>query len=499
MHTLNFFEFRDETEKFVAAQMIVEGGHLYKEIFSHHGALPYIFAHIYAICVSVTDFSYIRLVQILLALMACLAISLSPINKTKIAKFWCAGVFLALLSAFWVLQGFQVILYHSVGGFLLVVPITQLVLPLFFNSRPTCFGLITSGAAIVLANVTAYSFGISTLAIVAIVGISLSDQTERQRIIKNVLLGVAIALSAVIAWLLFFGDIKGFFIYHFIFNQFTHSKFIEFNWIKPILTLLPSLSLESLSHYFAIYSYIFCFFIFLYIAILENGKKAVFFKVTALLLLSLLVLYGNPRGDVGFQDSAFVIWSFALFSISSGWLLQKADSTRSTLGVMLTIFLSLMFIFAGEQIGRYGVSAFGVHRKDMESSAVTLKPEKSEFFDFVRSITKQEKDFLSLVFRPDLYVSLNRTPASGAYYYLPWLAAYNKKPVGDYKFDICADIKKNQPAVIFFDDEITWGQYTVGNYEPCISQILSQDYTPIRNHKYWFLRKSIDMPISIPN
>ena len=39
MHTLNFFEFRDETEKFVAAQMIVEGGHLYKEIFSHHGAL----------------------------------------------------------------------------------------------------------------------------------------------------------------------------------------------------------------------------------------------------------------------------------------------------------------------------------------------------------------------------------------------------------------------------------------------------------------------------
>ena len=499
LHTLNFFEFRDETEKFVAAQMIIEGGHLYKDIFSHHGVLPYIFSHAYAVFISATDFSHIRLVQILLALIACSAISLNPIHKTNSAKFFSAGVFLALLAGFWILQGFNVVLYHSVGGFLLVVPITQLALPLLFNCQPSVRGLIASGAAAVLANFTAYSFGISTMALVGVTGILSVDKTERYRIIKYVLMGALFALAFVVVWLLFFGDIKGFLVYHFIFNQFTHSKFIEFNWIKPILTFLPSLRLETLAHYFSTLAYVFSFFIFLMSAILENKRRAMFFRLIAIALLAIMVLYSNPRGDVGFQDSAFVIWSFAFFSIIMGWVLQKADSAQSYLGIMLTIFLCSIFIFVGEQVGRFGLSAFGVFRRDMENSSTRLMPEQSEFFNFIRSITRKEKDFLSLVFRPDLYVRLDRTPASGAYYYLPRLAAYNKNPIDGYNFDICSEIKKNRPAVIFFDDEITWDQYSVGHYEPCIGKLITEDYRTLRNHPMWYLRNNINVPESIPD
>src|SRR5690606_37305818 len=90
---LLYFEFGDESEKLVGAQLMAEGWRLYKDFFAHHGPLPYAIAQQYTQWVSPTDFTQVRWLNVGLVLAVALAIFLSPVFHTVAARSWATGLF----------------------------------------------------------------------------------------------------------------------------------------------------------------------------------------------------------------------------------------------------------------------------------------------------------------------------------------------------------------------------------------------------------------------
>jgi len=74
---------------------------------------------------------------------------------------------------------------------------------------------------------------------------------------------------------------------------------------------------------------------------------------------------------------------------------------------------------------------------------------------------------LSTVFLPQWYLLTERLPSSGAYYYLPWQAAYNRAPVLDYRLDPCADLERAPPKLIVWDRWPVWDRYDVADRSFC--------------------------------
>jgi hypothetical protein len=111
------FEYGDDTEKFLAAQLINQGHHLYRDIFVQHGPVPFIVAHLYSHLISSSDFSYIRIAEGIFALISAAALFFSPALRTTASKLLAVATYLLLLSSVWVLAGLNYLLYHPIGGF----------------------------------------------------------------------------------------------------------------------------------------------------------------------------------------------------------------------------------------------------------------------------------------------------------------------------------------------------------------------------------------------
>ena len=120
-----------------------------------------------------------------------------------------------------------------------------------------------------------------------------------------------------------------------------------------------------------------------------------------------------------------------------------------------------------------------------------MEPEEGGMYDFIRSLTKKEGDLLCLVFNPLHYIKSDRLPASGHFYYLPWQASYNRKPIAGYKIDICEDMQSHAPAVIIFDNWKVWGYLPIERYESCVARIIADKYVAMKNNKELFVRKDI--------
>jgi hypothetical protein len=83
-----------------------------------------------------------------------------------------------------------------------------------------------------------------------------------------------------------------------------------------------------------------------------------------------------------------------------------------------------------------------------------------------------------------------RLPSSGAYYYLPWQAAYNRAPVLGYRLDPCADLAAAPPKLIVWDRWPVWEQYDVADYAPCLVEIMQRDYVAVSGTQF-LLRKPV--------
>lgn len=495
---LYLFEFGDESEKFVAAQMMLHGMTLYRDIFAHHGPVSYIIAHLYAALVSPTDFSYIRWVMVLMALMSAASIYLSPSLRSTPARLWTVGIFLSLLSSIWVLQGIHMVLYHQIGGFLLVVPVTQLFVPLLLGDTPSKAGVVLSGLTIVISCFTAYSFGPTSVLLVLaclILVLVRTGMAGLRRFVLYFAAGLALGLLLLLSWMSIFSDLKGYLVYHFYFNQAVYSQFIDFSLadVKNVFKL--SFTPATTTHSFVLIGFLGWLFVLAsrFFPAADNNLR--FWGSLAILIFVLAIALVNPRGGIGIHEAGFVILNMALFALSAALCLQsprfgtpRASAAQIVIGAMATIVAVLIF----EQVSRHGISSpHQTPKKELQQHVVRMRPADAPVFEFIRSVSKPEGDMLALIFNPGVYIRSDRRPASGHYYYLPWQAAYNKNPVDDYKIDICKDITEHRPSVIFFDDWKVLQTYPIDEYEPCVPAIIKNKYTAVGNGSQLFLRSDL--------
>ena len=491
---LRLFEFGDETEKFVVAQMLNQGLHLYRDVFAHHGPVPYMLAHLYTKVISQTDFSFIRLEVAFLAAASCLSVAFSPILKSVTARVWAAALYLFLLSFVWVLQGIHMLLYHPIGGFLFVIALSQMVLPALFGEEINDNGLFFSGFSLTLTCFSAYTFGPAAVFFVFSTLLSLKVSPEIPgRYLKKFSLGMVSALTIVVLWLIAFGDLLGYLVYHYYFNQKVYAKFIDFSSLQILDNFNLSFSPQNIVQTTSVCFLIAWIYALIWIAFNKSGiVRTVLLKAGAVLFLLAAVLFVNPRGMSTFHNAGFVVLNLAAVSLITARILQSQLRNFSWWGLIHSLALMMLIVFITKQVSQNAISTpHGASERDFTRFVVDQKPEQSEIYDYVRSVADKKERILSLVFSPGVYIKAGRLPASGHFYYLPWQAEYNHASVLGYKIDICKDIEALRPPVIWLDNWKVWDTYALDQYEPCVPDLIKRHYTPLSGHGGFYIRKDI--------
>ena len=485
---LGVLEFDDEMSELVIAKMIVHGKHLYKDVFDTHGALPSIITHLYALMISPSDFSYVRLSQAILAIISCIAVSCSAAFKTLLTRAWAAALYLLFLAFVWNAVGFNVLWYDSMGGFLFVVVIAQLIVPLLVSEEPYLYGAFASGVAsglvlfCAISNVAAaLLFGASSAVLLR----SVQTQKRHWGLIWALSLGIVFSTLVVGTWLLTFGDLVGYFIYHIYFNLVVYRPFSLSGFLRLFASSFGAV------HFLALLL-VPCFSITLFFS--DNNSNVPqrnMRKTLAFALLALGIISTNMLGRTGCADASLVNCSFAVMAMSLALLLQRALMSQSARMTLPTIAVTLSVVAL---IGKIGTSAdfwFDAKKSEMSEYAVSMKPGQDSIDRFISAITKSDGDILALPWHAAVYVKTDRTPASGNINYWSKQAEYYRNPVDGYKIDVCADLAARKPTVIWFFNLRMSADGSIDEYEPCVLTFITGGYAPLRLNSPWYIRKDI--------
>lgn len=477
---IHLFEFGDESEKFVIAKMLDQGLHLYRDIFSHHGPVPYMVAHLYSSLVSASDFTWARVAIVLLAGAAGASVVLSPAIRTVQGRILATIVFLWVLSAFWVLQSLHMLMYQSIGGFLLLIAFAQWVAPALLGEKPRPVGVFVSAFVLVMACFSAYAFGPAAVLMTAsaMIGLVASRTTLRAHA-APFLLGVLVALTLAIGWMLLFADLPGYLVYHFYFNQYVYIQHSGASFQAVLNSFKIALSGDRLVHTAAVLFFaVWAFAMTLWVVRKSVSQQRGLLRIVGLLLLLAAVPFMNPRGGTGFQGATFVIFNIGALALSVG-VAYHALSRMAALGVVVLVLV------LSEAAAHYSVSSpHGVARKDFGTNLALPKPLDQQAHGFIRAATNEQDPFVALIFDPIRYVRADRLPASGHFNYLPWQAAYERASVAGYQIDICADLEQYRPKVIWFDNWKVWDRYWMSEYEPCVIDLIGKHYRHVQEGLY---------------
>jgi hypothetical protein len=107
----------------------------------------------------------------------------------------------------------------------------------------------------------------------------------------------------------------------------------------------------------------------------------------------------------------------------------------------------------------------------------------------LRRATKPDERFLALPFDPDLYFEAGRLPMRGYYDYLPWNADYAKSPWFGQTNDLCVDLQRDPPPVLFYNGWVVWDRYDPRNYMPCVLGVIAKLYVPAPATPDFFVRR----------
>jgi hypothetical protein len=361
-----------------------------------------------------------------------------------------------------------------------------------FDEEPGLNWLFASGVVAALACFSAYSNGPAVVLFTAPALLKLLTQPNCQKRLTRArpfIFGMASVIFAVGAWLLAYGDLKGYYIYHFYFNQAVYGK--GFSLIAAIFDNFTfSFDSVGIVQSLALALFLCSIYIITLLPRTSDSTKGTVLRALALSVTACGVLFTNPTGQAA--NPSFVSVSFALFSLASASLLEGhllAQYMRGTLNAALLCGAALTVT---SRVSEYAKSYLNVPRREMSAYVEVPHPRNDAMYGFIRRITKMEGDLLALNYNAGIYYKSDRIPASGNVFYLPWQADYNRHPKYGYKLDICEDIKSNKPAVIWFFNWLVGDNgSSIDDYEPCVLTRIVENYTPLTFGSPWHVRNDL--------
>ncbi len=465
---LTTLEFGDETEKFVAAQMLRHGRTLYGDIYANHGPLAYAIAWAETFLFGAKDFSQARLAVVALAVLALAAIVFRARGSLRLVSL---VLFAAPLSALWFVHPLHMLIYHALDGYLITLMLGLLVVPAILGRAVSPWAAMASGAAGMLAFWAAYPAALpAALCLgagwVAIAG--LSGWRAAWRMVMFAVLGGGLASVPIALWLTLHGSWRGYLAYHFYLNQVVYRRMAG---LSP-LTFLGGLVLDF-DPAFRPHAY----------AVLLGGIGLLGFAGQAVIrrqpsaLLAIVPLAGallllNFRGSPGFPDAAQMIACLAVFAAGTASLLGHVAARRTAawLAVCVCVVASAEFVAHTSLM-----SPDALPRAQAYRGILGPRPQDPLFAE-VRRLTPPDGTILAMGFWPAAYIHAGRLPASGQYYYIPVQAEYDRAPVLGAAIDFCGDIARNQPRAILLLRATPGSPDDLLTYKPCFAEILRRDY-----------------------
>lgn len=471
---LGFLNFTDESGHFLGAQAIHHGDRLYGDYIDAHGPLVFILSWLTGQIVGFSEVWLFRLTSTFCAIAAALAIFFSPFLQAFWQRSLATSLWLGIISSVWIIQGLYLDSYWTIGGCLATIGLATLGIPLVYGYKISKIQSFIGGISIGLLPCAAYSFGLMALALCLILLLSILVDFKKYYLnLIMTLSGICFATISIFIWLLIYGDIGGMIAFHFIANQRDYAHYLPFNFINFCRSLIPLFTSHFIIHVIAI-------FLFSIGAVLLFLTGA--YKLRAIILV-LGVISFQLRGSLYFQDGSFLIASVALFT----FLIIQITKSKPKIAIITTFFLIAIIAFVSNQ---YAVTSPAEYNKQQRYAYHwhPFKKSNDEISKIIRFYTYQNERILTVPYGPDIYIQADRLPMKKYHGYLPWEADYAKHPWHGYERDLCKDLPKNEPPIIYYDHWVVWDQYPPEQFMRCVLDILKKDYTRFSSTSFIYIR-----------
>ncbi|WP_281701445.1 hypothetical protein [Acetobacter malorum] len=470
-----YHSFGDESGHDIGGWAIEKGDVLYRDYIDAHGPLVFFTTWLLGKVVGYKYAFLFRLNAVFITLLAAFGLYYASNAPSWRERLLSPALFLGLLGPVWIIQALNMNGYWIFGGDLTVLAGSLLVVPALLDVPVKKWGAVGGGAALALLPFVAYSFlPVTFLFTLCLLVVLCRRASKLSR--TDVVYGLAGAFGAFaifLVWMLVYADLKGFVVYHFINNQFYYAHYIPFSFGAVLKSLRPSVLPENLVQTLAVLTLLIGSLILM---VKTRYKLAALIAIAGLFSL-------DARGGTTFHDGAFVVAALGLVSqMLPVWL----DETRYRLSSCAGVLVACSLL-----VGLHAVSSpFGEDYVQRKRSGFHPFMASNDLIDQkIRQYAHPDERILVLPYNPNVYIEADRLPIKKYHDYLPWEADYAKHPVKGYERDICVDLPKALPPVIYFNNWTVWGLWKPEQFMGCAVQILQTQYGQLPGIPDVYVRK----------
>lgn len=497
-----YYNIGDEGDTFTVGWLIANGGSLYKDIFSHHFPLAYLWVaavlKLFGASIFAVRFSLI------LFRISVLAFAM------RVSRYYLP---LGLASLAWSLVGHLYLgnsmLYQSISGFLAVSAFAIGLAIITAMIRPQRSNLFVAGLLSGLSIMTDPLMILPAGILIATIAVSASSKLPLRKWLQTgfsrfaiAVLGVFLSISIILVYLFINGSLNDFYQSAILFNATVYSKYapqIELNDIlQPLRSFLDLFNVQWRYYLSPFYEWatfefldrwIFAGFFFRFSVVLGSVILLVERKFLGALLMYFYGAMLLVRSATFFHASPFVFFSFfcASFLISSGVgsvetraNRRQTYTTREIIQKGFTIVrgISQIIIFlAFLWLQIRGAKYLLDHKSELTFSRNFAVLQGNAGFLRKTTCSLEEARVLVYPLDPMQYFLAEIPPASKYHFMTPWVAEVGLDQV-------ISDLDKGRPQLIFIDrDASIWG-YPVEQYLGDLINFLDEQYVPLEPGYY---------------
>jgi hypothetical protein len=480
-HGLVYSTFGDESMHFVGAQVLLAGGILYRDFIEVHGPLAYAIPQAYGAIFGWREPLHARAIMIVLTLAAGAAVACGASLRGAWERLLGLAIFLGLTTTVWLVQSLCLYDYQPLSGALLLIGLALGVAPWWVGEAPRPRALFAAGLCFGFVPFIAFSYGPPVVLFLASAAWAMArgGQWRAMRVLAG---GVCAAAALTLCWLFRYADFRGYLVFHFIHAIVDFGPYTTYGTLAALhalrLAAAPDAIVQSL-------------------AVAAGGLGFAAFLVTGwgcgMVPLSLGlagVIAANGRGSAGFQNGAFVLLAFGVCALALPPLPRRAGLALSPAVNIGGVAAAALLIAGAELAARQARgSPQGFLRSDLRDlPPATLARSDAPWAVKIRQVTAPGEPILVVPFQPDIYFQAGRPPMRRYVYYLPLDADYARHPWLGITRDLCADVARDPPPVIYDNFWVVWDRYDPRQYMACLTPILARMYRPMPGELKLYVR-----------
>jgi hypothetical protein len=397
------------------------------------------------------------------------------------------SVFLGLVTAIWIVQGLCLFDYQPPAGALLLAGFAQFTLPACLGIAPGAASLFTAGLCLAMAPFMAFSYGPASL-LFAASGAWGRWRQGQARPLRAAGTGAALGIAVMAVWLAVYADWRGYLVFHFLHAIVDFGPYLGFGAAAPVAVLWQPLHratlVQAMGETMVVAASCAA-------AAPRPGKGA---RRTFLAIPWVLAVAGiletNPRGSPIFQNGGFLIVAAGFAALAFARMPRVAGMDLAAPRRIAWSGAACALVAGAEAVARQATTTpHGYHRSELATLApASLAMSEAPWARRIRQVTTAQERILAVPFWPDMYPLAGRLPMKGYVIYLPWDADYARHPWFGVQHDLCADIRRDPPPVIYDNGWVVWNLYDPARYMACLQPILATRYTPMPGAPFFYVR-----------